>query len=173
MFLFLKLLMCLFDVPNTEFRTWILLTSHIFVPLVLSLAPLPVSASPQPSSQQFPLVSHIHIYLSLCVYTFYLVFSQILHQDCSFPFLPVPTPTASSPKIHFSFSFRNGIPHNKNGISNFSKTKQYPYFKAGWGHPVGRKGSPKWLKESETAPALTVRCPRTPPHTTVTHMQRS
>ena len=82
---------------------------------------------------------------------FYVPFSShILHPNCSFPFFlsssPSPTLTSTITQIHSSsFPFRKGqVPQGYQPNMAYQVTITLgisPHIKAGWGYPVGGKGS--------------------------------
>jgi hypothetical protein len=116
LFLFLRLLICLFDLPNTEFHTWISLTSPVLAPLVPSLAPSLVSVSLQTSSQQCPFC-FIHTYLFIYMYVFLFLFILVSHiTSRPFPLLlSVSLPLLHIPQdpLLFCFPSENSSPPNQ------------------------------------------------------------
>lgn len=94
----------------------------------------------------------------LIIYSFlYLFLSHILYPDCHFPcLLPSQNPhnIPSSPYPLLPFPFRRGQASQKYQLNMASqviiKLGACPYINSEWGNPVGRKGSQRLAKESET-----------------------
>lgn len=121
----------------------------------------------------------VHTYILYMHIHIFIINTYLFHPDHSFPSLLF----SSSSLLHLPHPFLH-VPLSILPLFLFLKSLGLPVvsinhayqaasIKAGQGSPIGRKGSQKQPKESETAQAPIVRNPTRSSYTTVAYMQKT